>query len=254
MRPELTGSDAAEVSHESVGPPPRRARLTGRGVTSVSVTAAILIIAAIYSDSIAAEASKQLHIRTALRGGGNQALGQVHELRNPYHALKEYAEYTFVADGRTYTGEAIVPLELWHTIDSTGSLSILYLPENPIMNHPADWKWSPISEFDGYGVVILIAGLGCILFLLPQIQFERKLAVEGAATFGVVTKCSVRGKYGEFVTLMYEFQTEDGIAAHGRGTFGTPREIGTRILVLYLPQKTRRNAPYPLANWRVVKS
>ena len=110
-----------------------------------------------------------------------------------------------------------------------------------------------MSELELYFVVVLVAGLGFSLFILPRMKFERRVAAEGVATFGMVTKCMVSGRRGNFVDLKYEFRTQDDALVRGRGTFQTRQEIGTKILVLYLPQKPKRNIPYPLSSWRIVK-
>jgi hypothetical protein len=70
----------------------------------------------------------------------------------------------------------------------------------------------------------------------------------------VVTKCSVSGRGGEFITLRYDFRTQDDISMKGRGDFKTQREIGAKILILYLPQNPGKNIPYPRSAWRIAKS
>jgi hypothetical protein len=251
MESASTRAETSLISPESIGPPPRKVQLTGKGIALALVAAIIIAIALLYACFIAREAARQLQIRTALRSAGNETMGQIESVRNPYHALKEYVDYSFIADGKTYTGEAIVPHEDYQSISQASSLAIRYLPENPSVNHPVDWEWSPMTEWDAYFVVILIAGLGCILFIPPQMQFQRSLARKGAVAIGVVTKCSVSGKWGEYITLRYEFRTQDGSAAQGRGSSQTRQEIGAKILILYLPQEPRRNVPYPLSSWRI---
>lgn len=240
------------ISPEFLGPPPRRVALTGNGITRALVTAVLFTAAVFCSFFVASESARQAHIRTALRGTGNEAAGKIEELRNPFHGLKEYADYTFIADGQTYSGEAIVPLEDYHSIKLTSDLSIRYLPGNPAVNHPTDWEWSAMSEFDPYFVLILLLGLGCIILIPPQMQFERRLAVQGVATIGAVTKCMVSGKGGSFIDLKYDFRTPDGALVQGRGSFQMQREIGARILILYLPQRPHQNIPHPIAAWRIV--
>lgn len=239
------------ISPELLGPPPRRVALTGNGITRALVTAVLFAAAIIYSCFVASESARQAHIRTALRGSGNEAAGKIEELRNPFHGLKEYADYTFIVDGQTYTGEAIVPLEDYHSITLTSDLSIRYLPDNPAVVHPTDWEWLAMSEFDPYFVLILLLGLGCIVLIPPQMQSERRLAAQGVATTGTVTKCMVSGK-GGFVNLKYDFRTPDGALVQGRGSFQMQQEIGARILILYLPRRPHQNIPYPIAAWRIV--
>jgi hypothetical protein len=253
MESESSLAEAPAISPDLVGPPPRRIELTGNGIALAIVTSVILAIAVIYFSIITTEAVRQLQVRTALRRANNQTTGQVERLRNPY-PLKFYVDYTFLADGKTYTGEAIVPLGDVHILKPATDLSVSYLPENPAVNHPLDWEWSVFAEWDSVFVVILVAGLGCLLFLLPQFLFERRVVAEGVATVGVVTKCSVSGRGGEFITLRYDFRTQDDISMKGRGDFKTQREIGAKILILYLPQNPGKNIPYPRSAWRIAKS
>jgi hypothetical protein len=251
MESKSSRAEEPAISPEVVGTPPRRIRLTGNGITLVVVAAGLFGIAAVYACSVGTEAARQYQIRTALRSASNETVGKIEELRNPRHGLKEYVDYTFVVDGKTYSGEAIVPLENYRSIRLTSSLPIRYLPENPAANHPVDWEWSVILELDPYFVLAFLAGLGCILFIPPQMQFERRLAAGGLATIGVVTNCSVSGKYGSFINLKYDFRTQDGILVQGRGSFRTQQEIGAKILILYLPKKPRQNIPYPVSAWRI---
>jgi hypothetical protein len=252
MESEPSQAEAPAISPELIGPLPRRIQLTVNGITLAVVTAIISASAVIFTCFIAAEAARQVQIRTALRSADNETLGKIEKLHQPY-SLKEYVDYTFIANGKTYRGKAIVPLEVYHTIRLASSLSIRYLPENPALNHPVDWEWSVRSEWDPIFTVILVAGLGCLLFLVPRMRFERRLAIEGVAAIGVVTKCSVSGRGGEFINLKYDFRTQDGILVQGRGDFKTRQEIGTKILILYLPQKPKQNGPYPLTAWRIAK-
>lgn len=252
MEAESGGAKSPMISPEFLGPPPRRVALTGNGITRALVTAVLFAIAVIWTCFVATESARQAQIRTALRGAGNETTGEIEELRNPLHGLKEYVDYTFVADGRTYTGEAIVPLDDYHSIKSTGDLSLRYLPGDPAMNHPTDWEWSTMSEFDPYFLLSLLLGFGCIVLIPPQMQFERRLAAQGVATIGTVTKCMVSGKGGEFINLKFDFRTPDGALVQGRGSFQMQQEIGARILILYLPRRPQQNIPYPIAAWRIV--
>jgi hypothetical protein len=253
MESESSLADAPVISPDLVGPPPRTVQLTGNGIVLAIVTAAIIAAAIVCFCLIGSEAVRQLQTRTALRRANNQTIGQIEKLRSPY-PLKFYVDYTFLADGNTYAGEAIVPLEDVHIFKPATNLSVSYPPENPAINHPVDWEWSVFSEWDPVFVVILVAGLGCLLFLLPQMLFERRLAAQGLATTGVVTKCSVSGRGGQFINLKYYFRTQDGSSIQGRGDFKTQQEIGAKVLDLYLPQNPKKNVPYPLSAWRIAEA
>ena len=64
MGSELSGVSAAVISPDLIGPAPRKIELTGKGITLVIVTTAIVAIAAIWF-CIIAEAARQFKIRTA---------------------------------------------------------------------------------------------------------------------------------------------------------------------------------------------
>jgi hypothetical protein len=253
MGSEFSGASAKVISSDLIGPPQRKIELTGSGIALVMMTTAIIGIATIWFCFIAAEAARQFQIRTALQGAGNEIDGQIVGIRNPMRALKEYVDYTFIADGRTYSGQAIVPLEDFHIIRLNSGLSIRYLPENPAVNHPADWEWSAVHELSAYFVLILLVGFGMISFILPQILFERRMTAEGLATTGAVTKCRVSGRGDQFITLTYEFHTQDGSSVQGRGSSKAEQEIGARIPILYLSQNPKKNIPYPTSTWRIAK-
>jgi hypothetical protein len=253
MEDEYGQAEAGAISVEDVGPPPRRVELTAKGWGWAIATTIIVTIALIYAGFVGTEAARQIHVRNALRNAGNQATAQITAVPNPLHMLKFYVDYTFIEDGQTYTGEAIAPLLDVHGVLPGNSLAIRYLPQNPTVNHPADWEWSAISEFDGIMAFVLIAVCG-ISFVPSQLRFERRLASHGIATMGVVTKCSVRGRGGVFITLKYKFRAQEGTEMQGRGDFETRQELGTKILILYSPRKPRQSAPYPFSNWRITKS
>jgi hypothetical protein len=252
MKSESSPAETPLIPPELVGPPPRRVELTGSGLALAVLTAVILGIAVIFTCFIAAETVRELQIQTALRSGGNETVAKIDKLHQPY-PVKEYVDYTFIGDGKTYTGKAIVPLETYHIVKSATSLTIRYLPENPTVNHPVDWEWSAMSEWDPILTVSLVAGLGFLFFVLPQMLFERKLVAQGIATIGIVTKCLVSGRSGEFINLKYDFRTRDGISVQGSGDFKTRQEIGAKILVLNLPQNPKQNILYPRSAWRIAK-
>ena len=241
------------TSPEVVGPPPRTAQITGRGIALTAVATIVICASVAYASMIGAEAARQFQLRRILSGGGRETTGRITKLRNPY-PLKEYVEYTFDVGGRSYAGEAIVPLQFYQSLQSASSLTVRYRPQYPSANEPVDWTWSLLSEWeDPYLVLSLVAGLGCALFIPLQIFLERKLVTKGLAAVGAVKKCSVSGRGGEFITLTYDFRTEGGALVHGRGSSQTRKEVGANILILYVPNKPNQNIPYPSANWRVAK-
>jgi hypothetical protein len=111
------------TSPEVVGPPPRTAQITGKGIALTAVAAVVICAFVTYASIIGAEAARQFQRRSVLRDGGTQTAGRITKLRNPY-PLKEYVEYTFDVGDRSYAGEAIVPLPFYHSLQSASSLTV----------------------------------------------------------------------------------------------------------------------------------
>jgi hypothetical protein len=179
--------------------------------------------------------------------GNSEVVGTIDQVTTyrSSHAVK----YTFIAaDGAIYTGESPVPNDMSSGLHENGPLSIRYLPADPNINHPAAWQESDISIWGRlFGPSIFVAGG---LFSLLMMRGDRQLVAEGTAVIATVTACSAPVGRSVWFGLNYEFNTEDGTQIQGTGRYGTSLEIGTRIVVLYLPQNPQKNCPYASAYHR----
>lgn len=184
--------------------------------------------------------------RSALRQDGVDAQGEVTFLDRVGKGAN-IVRYTFQTKDGTVSGKAEVPAELMQELGESTRITIRYLPYNPSINHPAAWEWSLLSQ---WSVPLILGGLFTVwVVTFTAMQRGRKLLVWGKPASGVVTNCRESGRGA--ISVKYEFRTEAGIPVTGSGSSSERREIGERVLILYLPQKPRRNCPYPVADFYI---
>jgi len=215
----------------------------------------MLLLAIVASFIIVREAIQETQHREALREasaviGNREAIGTIDHLST--HRDSHSVQYNFIAgDGAIYTGVSEVPDQFYASLHTSGSLPIRYLPSDPTVNHPSAWEESDYSIWGNLIVpFILVAGALCLLLIL---HMDRQLIAEGVPVVAVVTACSPGywRNYGFVVT--YDFRTEDGTEMQGSGKYGSMLEIGTKLVVLYLPQNPQQNGPYASAYYRAVE-
>jgi hypothetical protein len=160
--------------------------------------------------------------------------------------------YSFTYNGETYHSEAFLPkkyLSLVERYSKSGSFPVLFLPNNPSINHPYDWHdtvsllWLRLFVFF------------CVVFLwsvqIPRIRLNLRLIRSGVAVVGRVTSCRLFRNGG--ILLKYEFRDMDGLLTEGKGECSDPKKIDAQVCVLYIPGETAKSRPYPLVFFRAVK-
>jgi hypothetical protein len=230
------------------GPTPRTARMTRTGVNTLVFVAFLFALALAGFIWFGLQAMHELAHRAALRQSSVETSGEITRL---YHAGKSYdlwVQYTFPVDGTFYTGKDMVPDRLSSAFHEHHFLEIRYLPNNPAVNHPAEWEETTSSSFTPF----ILPALPALVAILLLIQFhpQRQLLAEGKFASAVVTKC-LRGR--NCFELKYEFHTNDGVAAKGGSVSDTRLEPGAKVRILYLPQNPGRNHTYPLNYYTVAK-
>jgi hypothetical protein len=224
---------------ELIGSTPRRIRLLGDGVRIGIISATFLafpILLGIWS-------CIQIWHRAELQRDGLEVVGKVTGFGSGRGA--GMVKYSFSVNGTAFSGQAPEPENLFGRIGQFDRIRILFLPENPAINHPEGWEWTIINPV-GDAVMIFIAILGGIF--MSMLFRERRLAREGIPAVGVVT--SIARKNRTF-WVEYGFSTDDRRPITGSGYSSDPQEIGASVWVLYLPQNPGRNQPYPLSSFRV---
>jgi hypothetical protein len=161
--------------------------------------------------------------------------------------------YTFRLNGETYHGEARIPESIVNKVATelreSRTIPILYLPSNPSVNYPAEWQDSGSIPWS----LCLLPVLSIVVRIAQGIEIHKnwKLARHGSDALGTVLgyKFSRNGT----PSLKYEFRDSDDLLTEGRGYYPTPIGKGSQIRVLYSPEESRENRPYPLFFFRAVK-
>jgi hypothetical protein len=159
--------------------------------------------------------------------------------------------YSFTYNGETYLGSAFLPgeyLSLVERYSKSGSFPVLFLPNNPSVNHPKDWQDTESLPWLGYFFVSLVFVQWCVLLRL--VLEDLRLIRNGIAAVGRVTSCQLSQKGA--IVLKYEFRDMDGLLTEGKGEC-KPKKKDAQICVLYLPDETSKSRPYPLVFFRAVK-
>jgi hypothetical protein len=248
-------AEALAIPSELMGLRPRRVRLSGNSLLGVTIAAVLLLAGIATGFFIVRKAMQETQQREALREasaviGNSEALGTIDQLSS--YKNSHSVRYSFIADnGAIYTGKSEVPDRFYAGLHTSDALPIRYLPADPTVNHPAAWEQ---SDYFIWGRLIgssifVVSGL----FLLLMMRGDRRLVAEGTPVVAVVTSCS--GPVGRSVwfSVTYDFRTEDGTEMQGTGKYGSSLEIGTKLVVLYLPQNPQRNGPYASAYYRAVE-
>jgi hypothetical protein len=240
--------EASAVPNELTGPLPRTVLLSDGDARYLLVIVLLFFVGGslalgweFFSDS------EQFQQRGALRSDHGEAVGTITRQWSSGRGSVPHVRYTFTAGGTTYSGEARVPRHAGIILNASDRIFIRFLPSNPAINHPDAWEWSPLMGLDQNIFLVFFWTMGglALAFLLR----DRKLAREGQATAAVVTSCPPRDRY---YRVSYEFHTEDGILIPGHSDSKVSYETGSRLWILYLPRRPRRNHTYPLSFFEVV--
>jgi hypothetical protein len=184
---------------------------------------------------------QQFKDRALLRSNGRDVVAEVTGLSYHRHGPTS-VDYEFRFNGATYPGSAEEPNAGPGTsLHKSDKILVRFLPSNPAVNHPYAWEWSPAIGWVGVAFQVFFWAMGgAALVVLCR---DRTLARKGHVASGVVTSCVLKDR---FFHVEYEFRTADGAPMKGNTDRKEEYETGTRVWVLYLPQRPRRNDLYPL--------
>lgn len=244
MDSSLSLDSASIIPSELLGQLPRRTRLSGDGIWGVITIMIILAFPAFIACMVFNTWFQVNQTRDALRRESSEVAGVVTQIkyRKGYRVY-----YTFVVDGKSFTGHSYMPEKIGENLQDSDPLSIRYLPSNPVVNHPAAWE-DPESIWPGF--IFLTILLASAFMVLKGLREERLLIAKGTPAVALVTKSSsTRSGF----LVKYDFRTEDGMVIKGSSGYEICPEIGTNICVLYLQQDPSCNQLYPFRYYCVAQ-
>jgi hypothetical protein len=245
------GDSNLDIARESIIPSeltgqlPRRTRLAKNGVQSAIVLAILLLIAVPSMIWACMNAMQLKQTRTALRQDSNEVIGRVDK------RTKSEFHYSFVVNGRSFTGHASIQLQTFQVSDP---LPILYVPTNPSINHPAGWEEPSLVVWFPFFLPILFLLIS--LAVRISMRIDQRLVVKGIPAVAAITKCIERyGRSGQVngFTIKYEFRTEYGMLTNGNSSSEVRLGIGASICILYLLRKPSRNQTYTSLCYRAAQ-
>ena len=227
-----------EPPSELAGPLPRRVTPDFAGDARFLVPMALLLFfgGGLLLGRLCLGDIEQFRQRAELRSDGRVVAGTVTE------PTRGYTNYRFSIQGRLYLGRAGEPLFNPWIVHPSEQILIRYLPSNPNINHPDSWEW---SVYVGLESIVLTAFFWMIgVVVLVALWRERTLARNGIVAAGRVKGCHRKDRLFQ---VDYEFFTEYGVGVQGHTSRVDEFEAGSRVWILYLPQRPSRNAIYPLS-------
>jgi hypothetical protein len=229
---------------------PRRVSLTSRGTFMIlAVTAISLILVALAIAGFTYDFHQRRN--TAVLASDGRVINTDETQFSVLRVL--YINYEFTYNGNVYHGKAAVPKNISKSImnkaHESGTLPILYLPSDPSINHPADWSESGPRPW--YLLVFLLLAVVLVLSRSKEIRMNRRIARYGKVASGMVAgyKYLRNGN----IRLKYEFRDGDDLLTEGRGYSPVIKTKETQITVLYLPEESGKNLPYPLYFFHAIK-
>lgn len=223
---------------------PRLVRLTGAG-KALLVLAAVLFAGAlcggIVLEMVRAREADEQHF---LRDEGTDTDAVVTRVwRGRGDDKPPWVAYRFTSGAGSHEGELKAPLRIWRTLQAGSTLRVRYLPSNPNLNHPVEWRQQVMPVAIPYVVGAVPSLFACLLIF--TIRRQRRLVEEGRPAPALVTKLT-KTKDGQ--TIHYEFSLLSGALTNGKGGPSKhPPALDSTICVLYDPDDPRRAAPYPLS-------
>jgi hypothetical protein len=228
---------------------PRDVGLTAGG--RVLIVAAWLLAAAAFVGGVALylEAERQSQAASDFDQRSVTASAVVDRLwrKNSDEDKPAFAAFHFDANGVLVSGESRLPLRQWRRLSTGSTVPLRYLPENPSRFVLAGQRRGGMPFAVPYVISALLAALAIGCF--AAVQWQRRLLSEGRSARAVVT--AVRKHKGSHGTshreIVYEFRVLAGTTATGKAAAGKAHGVGSKISVVYDPERPKRNRPYPFS-------
>jgi hypothetical protein len=223
---------------------PRRVRLDSATVKALNVGLLMLLFGAVVLFWVSYCTIKNLHALYVLHGEGHMLNGDITE--ESVNRGGEYVRYRFSVDGVLYSGQSEMEADGHSSRSDSKKIPILYLPENPHVNLPINWR--PISVWDLFPYLLLfsITALGAYVTIISLRQW--KLMRMGVVAIGKVTGCAQNKK---LFTVYYQFAEEDNATSEGSSNVLDEYGVGALIPIIYLRTNPKRNDRYPVAGFRI---
>lgn len=189
---------------------------------------------------------KNLRIHYVLRRDGNMVDGDI--TGESSNRGGEYVIYTFSVDGVLYSGQAEMEVDDYTSLGNSNKIPIWYLPNNPHVNQPSNWKWVSVWDLFPYILLLSIIALGAYVTVISLRNWT--LMRKGIVAIGKVTGCARNKK---LFTVYYEFTEEGHATMDGSCNVLDEYGVGASIPIIFLQTNPKRNDRYPVAGFRIAE-
>jgi hypothetical protein len=228
---------------------PRKIRLAARGLYYLIGSTLVSIVLLACAVGLSIHDAKLVKRGNELTRDGHLTYTNDVQIGGPRQAT---VYYSFTYNGENYHGDAFLPKERVAQVEQyckSGSFPILFLPNDPSVNHPYDWHDTqsvPLLKLF-FALLVIVQWSVLFRFILQDLRLVRS----GKVAVGKVTSCRF-SRNGGFL-LEYKFCDMDDLLTEGKGEYPVPKKKGEEICVLYPPAETTKSRPYPLVFFRAVK-
>jgi len=233
-----SGFKVAEINAET----PRKIRLDGLTIKVLSGAILTFLAGIALIVWIAYGILTGLHTRNMLRRDGQFVFGEI--AKTSVNRGGEDVRYTFLVDGVLYSGRAEMELDHYTAPGDSKKISLRYLPSDPRVNQPIEWRWVSVHDF--FPFLLLLAFIAVSVRVIILAIRMAILARIGIVVVGTVTGCSPNKK---LFTIYYEFTGEDNTSREGKCNLAREYETGTSIPIIYLRSNPKRNSHYPISGF-----
>ena len=243
--------DASDSSHvmnvsEMNAQIPRKVRFDSNSIAALSVGFLISLSGLAVLAWLSLDTAKDLRIQSTLVQDGRLVNGTITASSVNHGGTN--VKYTFIVDSVSFSGQAQMKADNFNVPGDPHLISIRYLPADPRVNQPANWKW--VSVWDLFPFVLLIAMTAVGVRVVIMTLRLTNLARNGLVVIGRVTGCTPKRR---LFTVFYVFTSKAKEEIEGSSDLQEEYEAGTAIPVIYLRSNPKRNAKYPVSGFRTIQ-
>ncbi|HUN82791.1 MAG TPA: hypothetical protein VMU48_00360 [Terracidiphilus sp.] len=239
--------DASDSSHvmnvsEMNAQIPRKVRFDSNSIAALSVGFLISLSGLAVLAWLSLDTAKDLRIQSTLVQDGRLVNGTITASSVNHGGTN--VKYTFIVDSVSFSGQAQMKADNFNVPGDPHLISIRYLPSDPRVNQPANWKW--VSVWDLFPFVLLIAMTAVGVRVVIMTLRLTNLARNGLVVIGRVTGCTPKRR---LFTVFYVFTSKAKEEIEGSCDLLEEYDAGTAIPIIYLQSNPKRNAKYPVAGF-----
>ncbi len=218
---------------------PRNVRLDGSSIGTLSFGLLLLLSGLAVLVWLALDGAKDLRIQSTLLQGGRSVNGTI--TSSSVNRGGTSVKYTFTAEGAAYSGYAEMKSDNFSVPGDPRLISIRYLPVDPHVNQPANWKLISVWDLFPFLLLITMTAVGVKVVMTAQRMIS--LVRNGYVVLGKVTGCASKNK---LFTVFYVFESQNKEEIEGSCDLQEEYEAGAAIPVIYLRGSPKRNSKYPV--------